>query len=51
LLAASDRDKALAAAEKALSLVDADPAEDKDRRELIRASARQKVDQLKAGPK
>jgi len=51
LLAAGDRDKALAAAEKALSLVDADPAEDKDRRELIRASARQKVDQLKAGPK
>jgi dienelactone hydrolase len=50
-LADGQRDKALAAAEKALSLVDADPAEDKDRRELIRASARQKLDQLKAGPK
>jgi dienelactone hydrolase len=50
-LAAGDREKARAAAEKALSLVDQDPNEDKDRRELIRASARQKLDQLKAAPK
>jgi len=51
LLAAGDREKARAAAEKALALVDSDPNEDKDRRQLIRDSARQKLDRLKAGPK
>jgi dienelactone hydrolase len=51
LLAAGDREKARAAAEKALALVDSDPNEDKDRRELIRDSARQKLDRLKAGSK
>jgi len=51
LLAAGEKDKARAAAEKALALVDADPNEDKDRRQLIRDSAKQKLDRLNAAPK
>jgi dienelactone hydrolase len=51
LLADGQRDKARAAAEKALSLVDSDEVETKQQRELIRDSARQKLDRLKSAPK
>lgn len=51
LLADGQREKARAAAEKALSLVDSDEAETKQQRELIRDSARQKLDRLESAPK
>jgi hypothetical protein len=53
LLADGQRERARAAAEKALSLVDSDPAESKEQRALIRQSAEQKLAQLKgaAAPK
>jgi dienelactone hydrolase len=49
-LAAGDRDKARAASEKALKLVDADTAEPEERHKLIRESAQGRLDQLKATP-
>jgi dienelactone hydrolase len=51
LLADGQREKARAAAEKALSLVDSDEAETKQQRDLIRDSARQKIERLEDAPK
>jgi dienelactone hydrolase len=51
LLADGQREEARAAAEKALSLVDADSSETKEQRALIRQSAEQKLAQLKGSPK
>jgi len=50
LLAYGQREKAKAAAQKALSLVDSDSAETEEQRKLIRDSAQQKLDQLKDAP-
>ena len=49
-LADGQRDKAREASEKALELVDSDPAESQERREVIRKNAQGKLDQLKAKP-
>jgi dienelactone hydrolase len=46
-LADGQREKAREASEKALALVNADASEPADRKELIRQSAQQKVDELK----
>ena len=49
-LAAGQPGKALEASRKSLALVDSDASETKEQRELIRQSAQQKLDQLKATP-
>jgi dienelactone hydrolase len=49
-VAAGQKAKALEAANKALSLVDADTAETKEQRQLIRDSAQSKVTELKGTP-